>query len=67
MGVAMGDGSIAIGVAISSGIGVTIGFVIGCALVLAGVIERARRVMKCTKVPGTLARTYANEHVCIFN
>ena len=23
--------------------------------------------MKCTKVPGTLARTYANEHVCIFN
>ena len=23
--------------------------------------------MKCTKVPGTLAHTYANEHVCIFN
>ena len=23
--------------------------------------------MKCTKVPGTLACTYANEHVCIFN
>ena len=23
--------------------------------------------MKCTKVPGTLARTYANKHVCIFN
>ena len=23
--------------------------------------------MKCTKVPGTLARTYANEHECIFN
>ena len=22
---------------------------------------------KCTKVPGTLARTYANEHMCIFN
>ena len=24
-------------------------------------------IMKCTKVPGTLARTYANKHVCIFN
>ena len=23
-------------------------------------------LMKCTKVPGTLAHTYANEHVCIF-
>ena len=23
--------------------------------------------MKCTKVSGTLARDYANEHVCIFN
>ena len=22
---------------------------------------------ECTKVLGTLARTYANEHVCIFN
>ena len=22
---------------------------------------------ECTKVPGTLARTYANKHVCIFN
>ena len=24
-------------------------------------------IMKCTKVPGTLARTYANELMCIFN
>ena len=25
-------------------------------------------IMKCTKVPGILARTYANdEHMCIFN
>ena len=24
-------------------------------------------IMKYTKVLGTLARTYANEHMCIFN
>ena len=29
--------------------------------------ETGTAIMKCTKVPGTLARTYANEHVCIFN
>ena len=24
------------------------------------------QIMKCTKVPGTVAHTYANKHVCIF-
>ena len=35
--------------------------------ILAFIIQCGAYEMKCTKVPGTLAHTYANEHVCIFN
>ena len=36
-----------------------------CALAQDGYVALSDASMKCTKVPGTLARTYANEHMCI--
>ena len=50
-------------------IGIDIGYIIksiSVAILCNKSISGAVR-MKCTKVPGTLTRTYANEHVCIFN